>query len=198
VRERIFDPFFTTKPVGQGSGLGLTISRTIVDLAGGAIEVQSEVGRGATFRVRLPAAPAGGVPAAEAMAPVRGERVRRRVLIIDDEPAVGRALERLLRSKHDVVALESADDALRRIDAGEAWDAILCDVMMSGMDGAGFHAALAERDSSLLRHVAFITGGAFGDRATSFLSEHDVIVVPKPVELPLLLDVIDRLARAAP
>jgi C4-dicarboxylate-specific signal transduction histidine kinase/ligand-binding sensor domain-containing protein/CheY-like chemotaxis protein len=198
VREQIFDPFFTTKPVGQGSGLGLTISRTIVDLAGGAIEVQSEVGRGATFRVRLPAAPAGGVPAAEAMAPVRGERVRRRVLIIDDEPAVGRALERLLRSRHDVVALESADDALRRLDAGEAWDAILCDVMMSGMDGAGFHAALAERDSSLLRHVAFITGGAFGDRATSFLSEHDVIVVPKPVELPLLLDVIDRLARAAP
>jgi signal transduction histidine kinase len=59
--ERIFEPFFTTRPVGDGRGIGigLAISHSIVDAHGGTLTVTSEVGGGSTFRIELPAAPAG-------------------------------------------------------------------------------------------------------------------------------------------
>ena len=56
IRERIFDPFFTTKPVGEGTGLGLWICAGIVSALGGEVKVDSEIGRGSTFRVTLPPA----------------------------------------------------------------------------------------------------------------------------------------------
>jgi two-component system NtrC family sensor kinase len=53
---RIFDPFFTTKPLGEGTGLGLSVCQSIIAAHGGTLTVESAVGRGTTFRVTLPAA----------------------------------------------------------------------------------------------------------------------------------------------
>jgi PAS domain S-box-containing protein len=194
LRDRIFEPFFTTKAVGVGTGLGLSIAASIVESAGGAVEVDSEVGRGATFRVVLPAAqhvdPAAGPdPRAAGVAPAR-----RRVLVIDDEPLVGRALERQLQPHHDVEVVTAASQVLLRVEAGERWDAILCDLMMTGTDGIAFYEALQERHPELCRHVAFVTGGVFGERATRFVAGHDVPLVSKPVEVRDLLRAVERLA----
>jgi signal transduction histidine kinase len=64
LQKRIFEPFFTTKPTGVGTGLGLFISRSIMKAHGGDLTVSSELGRGATFRLELPLAAAGGLQAA--------------------------------------------------------------------------------------------------------------------------------------
>ena len=65
IQGRVFEPFFTTKPVGQGTGLGLAVSFGIIRDHGGVIEVDSAVGRGSTFRVRLPLQPPRRAPGNE-------------------------------------------------------------------------------------------------------------------------------------
>jgi two-component system, NtrC family, sensor kinase len=72
VRERVFDPFFTTKPEGQGTGQGLAVAHSLIQRLGGGIRVESEPGRGATFTIRLPGAPAGRPMTAVAAAAAEG------------------------------------------------------------------------------------------------------------------------------
>lgn len=87
--ERIFDPFFSTKEVGVGTGIGLSLVRAIVGEKGGAIDVQSVLGRGSGFTVYLPRA--GDVPDAQecdATALPRGER--QRIIVVDDEGPLAR------------------------------------------------------------------------------------------------------------
>jgi signal transduction histidine kinase len=185
---RIFDPFFTTKPVGVGTGLGLAICHRIVSEIGGVIEVESELGKGSLFRLILPAARDSQSLKARTVRPTSGPRTR--MLVVDDEPAIGRALQRTLRDHLDVVALSSAKEALARIGAGERFEVILCDVMMPEVTGMALHQELTKIAPDQAERMIFVTGGAFTAAAREFLDLVPNPRIDKPVEATNLLAIV--------
>jgi PAS domain S-box-containing protein len=186
IAARVFDPFFTTKQPGVGTGLGLAISHGIVTSARGEIRLRSEVGKGTTFTVDLPACAA--KPAAEAaivpaVVPAVEPRRRTRVLIIDDEPSICTLVQRALESLHEVVTVTRAPEALERIARDEAYDLILCDLMMPEMTGEALHAEVARRWPELASKMIFLTGDAFTESARAFLTSVPNTRVDKPIDI---------------
>jgi nitrogen-specific signal transduction histidine kinase/CheY-like chemotaxis protein len=165
---RLFDAFFTTKKGEQGIGLGLSIVKELVTAFGGTIEVESEVGAGTLFRVRLPAAPLGRQ---ESRTDLRrsGDERRGRVLLVDDDPSVLSALGRLVSLHHEVVTVGGGVGALDLLRSGARFDAILCDLMMPDLTGMGLHEALVRERPDVVERMVFITAGAFTPEARSFL-----------------------------
>jgi signal transduction histidine kinase/ActR/RegA family two-component response regulator len=191
---RIFESFFTTKPAGLGTGLGLSISREIVRDAGGDIMAESSAGKGALFRVRLPAGE-GPMPVLLTPAPQPNRR-RYRVLAIDDEILLLKAYRRMLIDHHDVEMAPGGVEALRRLEKDRDFDVILCDLQMPEISGADVFHAVAERWPGLEKRMVIITGGAFSPEARGFLEQGLVASLNKPFKLEEILDLIDRRARA--
>ncbi|HMJ11042.1 MAG TPA: ATP-binding protein, partial [Polyangiaceae bacterium] len=192
---RIFEPFFTTKRPGSGTGLGLSICYGIIHSNGGEITVQSELGRGSTFRITLPAADNHPVQVSERPRAVMPSR-RARLLVIDDEPAILRAVARSLRREHDVVTEESGHGALERLREDRDFDVILCDLMMPTISGSDLYETVCTTYPGLERRIVFMTGGVFTDRAKDFLSGIDNTCIAKPLELPRLNALIAESVKA--
>jgi signal transduction histidine kinase len=190
--ERIFDAFFTTKPLGVGTGLGLAICRGIVVDLGGHIEVESEVGKGTLFRLVLPA----GCESATVVKAARADPVgiRSRVLVVDDEVALGRALSRKLSARHDVTVLTGGAEAVACLASGARFDVILLDVMMPDMSGMRVHQEFQVIAPDQAARIIFLTGGAFSASAREFLDRVPNPRLEKPVETTTLLALIDGLA----
>jgi signal transduction histidine kinase/ActR/RegA family two-component response regulator len=137
---KIFDPFFTTKPVGQGTGLGLATVYGIVKQTGGYITVDSEIGRGASFKIYLPRhridanAPVVEVAAAAAPRDVTGQDT---ILLVEDEEAVRSFAARALRMRgYNVLEASGGEEGLEIVKSGgHDIHLLVTDVVMPNMDG---------------------------------------------------------------
>ena len=194
---RIFEPFFTTKPVGVGTGLGLPICRSILAAHGGTIEVESRPSEGATFRIILPASStARGAARRTSSRPLVSLGPRGRVLVVDDEVAVGSTLRLVLQREHDVQLATSGEEALELLAAGSRFHAIVCDLMMPGMTGVDLYEAIRTAHPGLEQRMVFMTGGALLAKTEDFLSRVKNPLLEKPFDVPLVRRTLEKLVAA--
>ena len=164
IAEKIFDPFFTTKEEGKGTGLGLSTVYGIIGQMGGAIVLDSEEGRGAVFRIYLPAHEAEleeepeDVDAPPPSADYTGSG---RILVVEDEdPVRAFVVATLERSGYDVTATADGVDALEALEEDdEGFDLVITDVMMPEIDGPTM-IERAQAELGLSASVIFMSGYA--------------------------------------
>jgi CheY-like chemotaxis protein len=157
VRQKIFDPFFTTKGA-QGTGLGLSVSHSIIERHEGSISVASEPGGGTVFTIELPASEESlEVAAAE---PENMEVPSLSILVVDDEPAVRETLAEMLEAMgHRVLLAEGGQHALQTL-AGNNCDLVFTDLAMPDMDGWETSRAIRKRWPEM--NVVLVTGYGIG------------------------------------
>jgi CheY-like chemotaxis protein len=181
--------------MGVGTGLGLSICHGIIESLGGRLEVESELGRGSTFRVVLPRSASAVTPTTASVPPVAA--VRARILVIDDEPLVAEAVQSMLATVHDVVTETNPKEALARIVRGERFDLILCDLIMPEMTGMDLYQQVLQRAPDALDSIVLMTGGASTAQARRFVESVTNPRIQKPFGMKSLQDTISRLLRRA-
>ena len=196
LRERIFDPYFTTKGEGVGTGLGLSVSRSVAREHGGEL-VLEEREPGASFRLELPlqTAPLVADAAADAADPADA-RAAQRLLVIDDEPEIVDLVRTMLEGAgYDVATAESGAVALEML-AELPFDAVVSDLRMPDMDGAALWREVGARWPALARRMLFVTGDTLSAGAREFLAGTGCPSLDKPFSKADLLARVHQLLAA--
>jgi nitrogen-specific signal transduction histidine kinase len=187
VVKRVFDPFFTTKPLGQGTGLGLSMVYGFVRQSGGQIRIQSELGQGTTMCLYLPRY-VGEVEADEnagAAEPVQAGDGQT-VLIIEDETSIRSLMSEVLEEAgYRTLAAEDGQSGLRILQSGRRVDFLITDVgLPGGMNGR--QVADAARVARPQLKVLFVTGYAENAAVGDGQLEHGMAIITKPFEITTL------------
>ena len=180
-RARLFEPFFTTKAEGAGTGLGLAVSRSLARDHGGDVVLESRGAEaGASFLLVLPlvAAEAADAPRESAAEPAPAPQAR--LLVVDDEADLAALMRDLLESAgYDVATAESGAIALELLDTAR-FDAIVSDLRMPDMDGAGLWREVSARHPELAGRMLFVTGDTLSPNARQFLKDSRGLSLDKP------------------
>jgi PAS domain S-box-containing protein len=189
----IFEPFFTTKAPGLGSGLGLSMTLGFMRQSGGTVHVETEVGKGTTFRLYFPAVSRRNTqPEKVHKTTSRGAGSGKRILLAEDEEAVRATLVTTLeRAGYQVTEAATGDVAFATFEADPTFDLLLSDVVMPGtLQGPDLANALRERWPDL--PVLFLSGYAGDATATENGMRADDIRLMKPVRRSDLLAAVVR------
>jgi PAS domain S-box-containing protein len=179
IRDRIFDPFFSTKQVGTGTGLGLSMVFGFAKQSGGNIEVRSEEGNGASFRIFVPKAHS----EPRQMQRAATEQLRggsETILCVEDDNEVRAYVIGQLKSLgYQVISASDAAEALAIVEAGTAFDLLFTDIVMPGnLNGRQLAEKLAERLPSL--KVLFTSGNTYGAIPLQNSPERNIPLLSKP------------------
>ena len=185
VIERAFDPFFTTKPIGQGTGLGLSMIYGFVQQSGGHVLLRSAEGHGATVAIYLPRYLGAemGVEAIEGVAHIPQAEAGVAVLLVEDEPAVRMVMADVLRDNgYTVLEADTGYNALSQIRSPARIDLLLSDVgLPGGMNGRQLADAAREHRPHL--KVLFVTGYDEQAALGSGLMAQGMAILTKPFNI---------------
>jgi PAS domain S-box-containing protein len=191
VREKVFEPFFSTKGA-NGTGLGLSVSYSIIERHGGSIRVESAPGRGTTFKIELPATE----PRLQQLEkPIAAQETSSlSILVVDDEPSVRETLADMLSAlNHKVELADSGQAALQKFGKGD-FDLVFTDLAMPEMDG--WETARAIRKYGRATTIVLVTG--YGTGTLPPAGELNLIdaIIGKPFDFDQVGEVITRLFHA--
>ena len=195
VKSRLFDPFFTTKGKG-GTGMGMAVSFGIIRRHNGSIDVESEPGRGTTFRISLPVAEGGeaNVEVGLAIPQGSGEEHKIRVLVVDDEKAVREVLREALEAEGcEVFVAESGEMALKIYDARKGkLDAVFTDIGMPEMSGWELASEIRKRSETI--PLAIVSGWADAISCDARQAIRADWVVSKPFDIATIARIANDVA----
>lgn len=162
--------------------VAMAVCRTLVSDLKGAMELTS-MARGYRLRLCLMTATASAhAEVAPRSVPTPDPARRGRVLVIDDEATLLGLVCQILRLDHEVEGTVDPFEALAKVESGERYDVILCDLMMPAMNGVDLYQSIQRFAPHVASRMVFLSAGAFSERARSFLERTPVPYLEKPIE----------------
>ncbi|RDS79242.1 response regulator [Dyella monticola] len=179
VKERVFEPFFTTKPLGQGTGLGLSMIYGFMQQSKGYIDIQSTPQKGTTIALYLPAVTANGIATDATVDADIPKGEGQQVLVVEDDDQVRFLVSFLLEELgYAVIAARDATTAMPHLSPSEHIDLLISDVGLPGMNGRQLAELVRERHPSI--PVLFMTGYAENAAVQSEFLGKNMAIITKP------------------
>ena len=194
VLEKVFDPFFTTKPIGQGTGLGLSMVYGFARQAGGQVRIHSQPGMGTTVSLYLLAGE-GGEEATTAAGDAVPQGSGQSVLLVEDDPSVRLLVREVLEElSYATIEAEEADGAVPILASGRPIDLMISDVGLPGMNGRQLAEIARQHRPDL--PILFITGYAENAAIRAGFLGTNMAMITKPFSLDDLAGRISEMLAA--
>jgi PAS domain S-box-containing protein len=188
--ERLLDPFAQSDE-SRAAGFGLSVCRGLVEQLGGTLVAHAFPGNGLLLRTSLPCIQASrakesSVPRSERPSVAPSAMGRGRILVVDDDPGIGKALRLLFEDEHDVTCFVDPQEALRELLRDAGYDLVFCDLMMPKLSGMDLYQVLRFNRPGYESRMVFMTGGAFTAAARAFLAQVTNARIEKPFNVQAL------------